>query len=114
MSDLECPYCEAELEVCHDDGFGDEEGVAHKMECDKCEKSFTFQTHISFSYWPEKADCLNGSPHPFGEWRKLWDKDGKRVEYRRCKTCEEEERRTRILSENASAEPSPQATQNQT
>lgn len=64
--DLECPYCEKELDVCHDDGFGYEEGVKHQMECRYCGKSFVFETSISFYYEPEKADCLNGADH---EWK---------------------------------------------
>lgn len=47
--DLEYPYCEAGLAVCHDDGSGYEEGVKHKMECDNCEKSFVFQTTFVIS-----------------------------------------------------------------
>jgi len=94
MNDLECPYCDTELEVCHDDGFGYEEDKAHEMECSNCGKNFTFQTSIVFYYSPEKADCLNGSPHPFGEWRKLWDHEGKRCEWRSCKTCDKREQRT--------------------
>lgn len=66
--DLECPYCEKELEVCHDDGFGYEEGVKHQMECSYCEKAFVFETSISFHYEPEKADCLNGEEH---QWRAM-------------------------------------------
>jgi hypothetical protein len=63
--DLECPYCEKELEVCHDDGFGYEEGVKHQMECGHCDKQFVFETSISFYYEPEKADCLNGNEHNY-------------------------------------------------
>lgn len=63
--DLECPYCEKGLEVCHDDGFGYEEGVKHQMECRYCEKSFVFETSISFYYEPEKADCLNDDKHDY-------------------------------------------------
>ena len=59
MNDLECPYCAEELKINNDDGFGYEEDTAHEMECYECGKKFTFQTHISFSYYPEKADCLN-------------------------------------------------------
>lgn len=65
MSDLNCPYCDAELDVCHDDGFGYEESVNHQMECGKCGKTFVFQTSISFYYEPSKADCLNGCDHHF-------------------------------------------------
>lgn len=63
MSDLNCPYCDAELSVCHDDGFGYEEDVRHEMTCRECEKSFVFSTWISFHYEALKADCLNGAPH---------------------------------------------------
>ena len=58
--DLECPYCEAGNEVCHDDGQGYAEDENHEMACNSCEKNFTFQTTISFNYAPRKADCLNG------------------------------------------------------
>ena len=63
--DIECPYCGKELEICHDDGFGYEEGVKHQMECKYCEKSFVFETSISFYYEPEKADCLNDGKHQY-------------------------------------------------
>ena len=63
MSDIECPYCEKELEINHNDGFGYEEDEFHKMQCKFCVKSFVFQTSISFDYEPYKADCLNGSDH---------------------------------------------------
>lgn len=65
--DLQCPYCEAGNEVCHDDGFGYEEGVAHEIECGSCEKSFIFFTAISFDYEPQKAPCLNGGEHEMGK-----------------------------------------------
>ena len=95
MSDLECPYCEAELEVCHDDGFGYDEDEVHEMQCSECDKNFVFNTHISYNYFSEKADCLNGSPHRFNEWRRLWlNQYDEEVQYRRCKDCDEEERRT--------------------
>jgi hypothetical protein len=67
MNDIKCPYCGEEQEVCHDDGFGYEEDRRHEMQCHKCEKYFVFTTHISFYYFPEKADCLNGDPHDLKE-----------------------------------------------
>jgi len=66
MKDIECPYCETELEINHDDGFGYDEGVDHQMECDYCGKSFVFQTTINFYYEPAKADCLNDGVH---DWK---------------------------------------------
>lgn len=66
MTDMLCPYCEAKQEVNHDDGFGYSEDYAHQHECTECEKLFVFHTVITFSYHPQKADCLNGEDH---EWR---------------------------------------------
>lgn len=59
MHDIECPYCEKPLDICHDDGKGYYENIKHQMECSGCGKTFTFTTSISFSYEPERADCLN-------------------------------------------------------
>ena len=66
-ADLNCPYCNADLEVCHDDGFGYEEDRDHEMECYKCDKAFTFTTSISLYY---EAKCAEGT-HDFEEWRSL-------------------------------------------
>lgn len=63
--DIECPYCEKELDINHDDGFGYEEGVTHQMECDHCGKSFVFTTSTMFFYEPKKADCLNDGSHNY-------------------------------------------------
>ena len=100
--DLECPYCNASLKVCHDDGFGYEEDKAHEMGCDECGKNFVFQTHISFTYYPEKADCLNGSPHRFREWQKLWlNAKDEEVQQRRCRDCDHAEQQ--ILKKEGAA-----------
>lgn len=63
--DIECPYCNYEQEANHDDGGGYEEGVLHQMQCESCEKNFTFQTKILFVYTSQKADCLNGGEHDY-------------------------------------------------
>lgn len=65
MSDVKCPYCNKELEVCHDDGFGYDEDEAYEMECSECGKSFVFFTRISVNHIPYQADCLNGAEHKF-------------------------------------------------
>lgn len=65
MSYINCPYCEAEVEINHDDGRGYEEDVKHQQECNNCNKTFVFNTIISFDYEPYKADCLNGGEHDF-------------------------------------------------
>lgn len=63
MSDVECPYCEKSLKICHDDGFGYEEDRYHEQECSGCGKTFTFTTSVHYYYEARKADCLNGEPH---------------------------------------------------
>ena len=65
MKDIECPYCEEEQDINHDDGYGYEEGVLFQYECHNCGKAFVFTTSISFHYDAIKADCLNGEPHDF-------------------------------------------------
>lgn len=90
MSDIECPYCDAEQEICHDDGYGYEEGRLFEQECSECERTYTFTTSISFYYDAYKADCLNGSDHVFGMPQKLWldERKNKELWRRRCKDCD--------------------------
>jgi len=85
-TDLECPYCNVELEVNHDDGFGYEEDTDHQMECDECGKSFVFQTSISYHYTSQKADCLNDDNHDF----KLTSTAPKEFSKMRCIMCGDE------------------------
>jgi len=65
MSDIKCPYCGHDQDVCHDDGQGYEEDQTHEMCCYECERHFVFHTSISFHYTPKKADCLNGEDHTY-------------------------------------------------
>jgi len=65
MHEVECPYCEKEIEICHDDGFGYEEDQKHEYQCPECEKNFVFWTTISISNSAEKADCLNDGFHNY-------------------------------------------------
>lgn len=84
MSDLKCPYCDEDLEVCHDDGAGYEEGRLHEMECRQCEKVFGFQTTICFHYEPQQVACWNGEPHVWVEKpQPSWP------ESKRCSSCDE-------------------------
>ncbi len=84
-----CPYCNAEIEICHDDGYGYEEEETFEQQCDECEKTFAFTTSISFHYKTNQADCLNGAAHKFepvifaGNGIKSWD---------RCKDCGHEKK----------------------
>lgn len=84
--DLNCPYCDAELEVCHDDDFGYEEGIKHEMQCYICDKNFVFETSICFYYEPIKVDCLNGGEHEYELTATALEEFSKM----RCKFCEDE------------------------
>lgn len=86
MADLECPYCDADNDVNHDDGAGYAEGVAHQMQCRACEKFFIFETEISFYYTQSKANCLNDGDHVW-EVTKTVPRKYSRL---RCVTCKEE------------------------
>ncbi len=65
MYDVRCPYCDAEIEISHDDDYGMEEGEWHEWQCHKCDKFFVFDTCISITHTAQKADCLNGGEHDY-------------------------------------------------
>ncbi|WP_409266873.1 hypothetical protein [Massilia sp. BHUDP2] len=58
---LECPYCEADLGE-PDDCY---EPTDHEHECHECSKSFIFGVEYERTYYPRKADCLNGGAHRY-------------------------------------------------
>jgi predicted RNA-binding Zn-ribbon protein involved in translation (DUF1610 family) len=63
--DVECPYCGAELEINHDDGYGLDEDRTYQQECSACGKNFVYTTSISIDHEAEKAACLNGGEHDY-------------------------------------------------
>ena len=88
--DIKCPYCDADQEICHDDGAAYEEDIRHEQTCSECEKTFVFTTSIHYYYDARKADCLNGSRH------KLFLTNTYPREYSRmkCSACEYERKAT--------------------
>ena len=84
--DVECPYCGADVEINHDDGYGYEESELHEQECPECEKNFAYTTEISFYHQAYKADCLNDGEHQY-EKTKTYPPEFARL---RCKTCGDE------------------------
>lgn len=90
MSDLKCPYCETDVELCHDDGYGYEENCLHQQDCGHCGKTFAYTTEISFYFEPYKADCLNEGNH---EWKPTRTHP-KEWTMMRCETCWEERKPT--------------------
>ena len=98
--DINCPYCNAEQNINHDDGRGYEEGVIHQQQCDECDNYFTFTTSISYYYEAERADCLNNGEHDFQPTRTI-PREYSRME---CSMCGEsrtpnEDEMKKILSE---------------
>jgi len=86
MNDVNCPYCNAEIEICHDDGFGYDEGILHEYECNACDNYFVFTTDIIIKHYAKKADCLNDGNHIYEETKTY----PKRYSKLRCKTCGDE------------------------
>ena len=85
MSDMNCPYCDADIEVCTDDGYGCDESITYQEECHNCGKLFVFTTGFSQDFYQEKSDCLNGAEH---EWREYIARL-KRHTSMTCKICNE-------------------------
>lgn len=64
-NDVECPFCGADQEIIHDDGYGYSEDDMHQQQCSACRKTFGYRTSISFYYEAHVLPCLNGAPHNF-------------------------------------------------
>ena len=83
--DIECPYCGAEQDICHDDGYGYDEDTIHKQYCSNCEKTFGYTTVISYYYDVLTLPCANGGEHEL-EPTITWPKSYTRM---CCKFCDE-------------------------
>ena len=81
MSDVDCPYCGKEQEICYDDGHGREEEKLYEQECADCGKNFIFYTEIIFVHEPRQADCLNGAEHSYKPCFVTSYPDAKRCEW---------------------------------
>ncbi len=64
MSDVECPYCENDNEINHDDGYGYQEGEEYEQKCVSCGKKFKYSTSILYCY---DVYCYNNSEHDLEE-----------------------------------------------
>jgi hypothetical protein len=89
--DVSCPYCEADIEICHDDGYGYDESQKHSQSCGKCGKSFGYTTSISFDYDAFKADCIDIPALHKWEPSKTFPTYLKQMQ---CSVCGEERRPT--------------------
>jgi hypothetical protein len=86
MKDVKCPYCDADQEINHDDGYGYSEDGEYQQQCSECDKYFVYTTSISFYYDVRQADCLNDGEHIW-EKTKTFPPECSRL---KCKTCGEE------------------------
>lgn len=95
MNDIECPYCEVTFDLEPEDEAYYKEDGGVETQCPNCEKYFRVWTSISYYREGTKADCLNGAPHKFTNWRKLWEDaekhPGEEYQQRRCEDCDKEE-----------------------
>ena len=83
-----CPYCNADIEIDHDDGYGYNEDEINEQDCPECGKTFCYTTYISYSYNLFEAPCKNGEPHNYKE---IHGYPKEFYEYkRRCEVCGEE------------------------
>lgn len=73
MSDCNCPYCDADVEIFNCDGYGYEEDKTFEKECDNCGKTFVFRTYMHYTHEASKADCLNGGEHRYNRWHQCRD-----------------------------------------
>lgn len=62
-SEVNCPYCGETNEINHDDEYGYDENETYNQECMFCDKTFAYDTSISFYHEAWQADCLNGDKH---------------------------------------------------
>jgi len=68
---VECPYCEKEQTIDHDDGYGFQENETYTQECSDCAKTFTYTTSITYDHEAEKAPCQNGTDHKWAYTRTI-------------------------------------------
>jgi transcription elongation factor Elf1 len=83
-NNVECPYCEAELEVCQDDGFATDESETYEQECHNCGKLFALQVAIHWDFNGHKAECMNGGAHNLVE---IMSTGPWHIGYKYCKDC---------------------------
>ena len=89
MSDLECPYCESEVQVpedCHD------QSDTYETECPSCNKYFQFTVEYWPTYSSKKADCLNGAEHDYHRSTRIPHIIRGQVSWR-CTMCDDQQQR---------------------
>lgn len=73
MSDVKCPYCKAEQEINHDDGYGYEDGIEYSQNCTDCGKEFKFYASFSINYEVLCSGEHNLEQSPVKGCEELWN-----------------------------------------
>lgn len=84
MSDIKCPYCGHWQDICHDDGYGYDEGNEHEQHCENCDKEFKFTTSVMYSY---SVYCESESDH------EMYQAIDDEPDFFMCKNCDHSELR---------------------
>lgn len=97
MSEITCPYCEAENEEpvdCYDPN------EIYTYECGNCEKTFCYTIDFTINYYEHEAPCQNGEEH---NWRDNLIGNIHLIEYydlsRDCLDCGKKERKPKKRKE---------------
>ena len=53
---VNCPFCDKEQEINHDDGFGYDEGEDYEQECIGCEKVFRYSPTYLIMYYVQQEN----------------------------------------------------------
>lgn len=62
MNEIECPYCNKEVEE-PDEAY--EEDCRYELECNECQKTFQVSPYYIKGYHVIPTPCLNGEPHKY-------------------------------------------------
>ena len=88
IKDVECPYCDHEQDIDHDDGYGYAENETFFQECEECGKTFSFTTSVHYYHDAAECPCKNGEDH---NWEEIHGcPDWYFLNKRRCSYCQEE------------------------
>lgn len=69
MKDVQCPYCDTEIELCHDDGahYGDDN--TEDEQCPECDQTFQVTTNMYFTH---SATCADDK-HDWEKGTNVWE-----------------------------------------
>lgn len=97
MSEITCPYCEKNYELCMDDGWGCAEDQRYEEQCPNCEKKFIFYSSWEVYFSTYKTDCLNNLTEH--QWKKIPNHQTIYNDHQLCTICGEDKKGDRYTDE---------------